>query len=378
MRCVTWVVVTLASLMPMTAAAASQALSKSDAMCASAARQAEVVAARTELKEAPASLAASIKLTDLLLNAGCYDEAVSVLEASETLHPHNSELQYRLNRARSMVRENVYFEGLDRAEASAELRRQQFRCTQLADVQACDAAQTAAPDNADIALAKGNALLKANRTDDAISVLSHAARLSPDNARIASELQSARSQRQALMQKCTGESGESALQACESVLSAGSPSEFDVTVRIALLQQSAHRSAQALDSYIAANALHPGDKSVALAIVALLDSTQRQDALGLEARGTSLMVLGRSAEAVTALRQASVLAPGLPNIQEQLEAAQAQARAEGVPQTPSVARENPAGSQHSTVSKPAPIRVSESSSPAHPLFTNDEPASRSN
>jgi tetratricopeptide (TPR) repeat protein len=380
MRHVARVAAGVATVLLMAGSPAVRAQSESDSLCAGARQRPDVVAARVELQQAPDALGVRFKLGDLLLNGGCYHDAVDVLEAGEILHPHNAELQYRLTRARSMLKEKAYFDGVDRAEASAELRRQSFRCMQLADPQACDAAQAAAPGNADIALGKGNALLKANRIDDAISAYSHAAQLSPGNALIASKLQSARAQRQGLMQKCTGESGESALQACQSVLAIGSPSEFDVRLRIALLQQNAHQPAQALDSYIAANSLQPGDKSVALAILALLDSTQRRDALGLEARGSALMTLGRTAEALAALRQAATLAPGLPDVQKQLAAAEAQGRVEAADQADAARRDKAVvrTAPRATASKPVPVKVSETTNPPRPSFSNDEPASSSN
>src|ERR1700675_354812 len=62
---------------------------------------------------------------------------------------------------------------------------------------------------------------------------------------------------------------------------------------------------------MAAARLDPSDHSVALAIVSLSDSTGREDALTLAARGHALMALGRPAEALEPLRQALRLAPAL-------------------------------------------------------------------
>src|SRR5580658_8072909 len=92
----------------------------SDPMCASASQRPEVAAASAELEGTPDALGKRIKLSDLLSEARCYADAIHVLEAGEPLHPHNSELQYRLNRLRSMVKENSYFDSIDRAAASAE------------------------------------------------------------------------------------------------------------------------------------------------------------------------------------------------------------------------------------------------------------------
>jgi len=134
--------------------------------------------------------------------------------------------------------------------------------------------------------------------------------------------------RQALLKRCTDGDGDAALQACKSVLVKGAPNEFETTVRIALLQQSANQTSQALDSYIAANSLRHGDKGVALAILALLQSTQRKDAIALAAQGSSLVTLGRAHEALAALQQAKALEPELPDIDQQIKTAEVQARTE--------------------------------------------------
>jgi hypothetical protein len=67
---------------------------------------------------------------------------------------------------------------------------------------------------------------------------------------------------------------------------------------------------------------------VALAIVALTDSTGRRDALALAARGSSLLTLGRATEALQTLRQAEALAPALPKIRTEVAQAEQAAREE--------------------------------------------------
>jgi tetratricopeptide (TPR) repeat protein len=191
-------------------------------------------------------------------------------------------------------------------------------------------------------------LQKAGCYDDAVKLLAEGKKYNPFNPTLLFSLRRARNlaydehhlesvkQTEASarlnrnMQRCTEGDGTAALQACKSVLVKGAPNEFEMTVRIALLQQSINQAPQALDSYIAANSLHPGDKGVALAILALLESTQRKDAMALSARGTSLVTLGRGREAVSALRQAKSLEPALPDIDRQLMAAEALARTESM------------------------------------------------
>jgi len=338
----------------------------SDATCTTAGQQPDVIAARAELERSPEVLSKRLHLGDLLVNAGCFDEAIHVLEAGESSNPRNSDLQYRLNRARSMVKEKEYFQGIDEAESAAKLRRGLLRCNQLGDIDACDNVLAIQPGNSDVLLAKGNALFKVNRIDEAIAAFSQAAQLAPSNVSITARLQAAQQERVALQKSCMADSGDAALQACRSILVKGAPNEFELTVRIAVLQQSSNQLAQALDSYIAADSLRPGDRSVALAILALLDSTRRADAVALAARGSSLMTLGRLAEAVVALRQALALSPDLPGVARQLLVAESQARQS----TPSiVVRTAPAEKAIEKIAEAAPRRTS---------FSNVEPASRSN
>jgi tetratricopeptide (TPR) repeat protein len=361
-----WIASSLAALILVLLPPSAFAHGNSDPVCTTAGQQADVVAARADLQRTPDVLAMRLHLADLLLNAGCFDEAIHVLEAGEASNPRNSDLQYRLTRARSMLKEKDYFEGIDQAEAAARLRRDTLRCTQLGDIDACDSALSVQPNNADLMLARGNALLKANRADEAIAAYTQAAQLAPNNAGIAAKLHAAQSQRQENQNRCMEGSGDAGLRACQSLLVKGAANEFDITVRIAILQQSTNQAAQALDSYIAANTLRPGDKSVALATLALLDSTQRKDPIALAVRGSSLLTLGRASEAVEPLRQAYALAPNLPGLDKQLAAAAAQTRDA---QT-RVAAARPVA--EATAEKVVAI------TPRRTSFSNLEPASRSN
>jgi hypothetical protein len=64
-----------------------------------------------------------------------------------------------------------------------------------------------------------------------------------------------------------------------------------------MLLQGMNRADPALDAFIAAGLIRQDDKSVALAIVALTDSTGRNDSLALAARASSLRTLGRAGQA---------------------------------------------------------------------------------
>ena len=191
-----------------------------------------------------------------------------------------------------------------------------------------------------------NMLQKSGCYDDAVTLLEDGKKFNPFSPALLFGIRRARnvaydehhresvkqtdatSRQNGIMQRCTEGDGMAALEACKNALVKGAPNEFEMTVRIALLQQSTNQAPQALDSYIAANSLKPGDRGVALAILALLDSTQRKDAVALAARGSSLVTLGRGREAVAALRQAKSLEPELPGIDRELTAAESLARAE--------------------------------------------------
>ena len=98
----------------------------------------------------------------------------------------------------------------------------------------------------------------------------------------------------------------------------------------AQLNQQRNQSAPALASYIAANALKPGDRGVALGIVALTDAGPRKDAVSLAARGSALLTLKRGREALAALQQAQALAPAMPDLKARIAKAQTLARREPV------------------------------------------------
>jgi tetratricopeptide (TPR) repeat protein len=208
--------------------------------------------------------------------------------------------------------------------------------------------------------------MQAHRPAEAWKAYLRASELAPNDATLTAKLQGLRLQRQALLKRCTDGDGNAALQACKAVLVKGAPDEYETTVRIALLQQSTNQASQALDSYIAANSLRHGDKGVALAILALLQSTQRKDAIALAARGSSLVTLGRAHEALAPLRQAKALEPELPDIDQEIHTAEALARTEST-----VRQERPA--QVAAISAEAQDMV-----PEPQTFSNVAEASRSN
>jgi tetratricopeptide (TPR) repeat protein len=284
-------------------------------------------------KSHPNELERQLAVADALIDQGCYKEAVPVLEAGLAQRPRSSELQSRLRAARSMLSEEHFFEGLGNAQEAAKLQHSVMRCTKLSDVSACDDALHMKPDEPQLVIAKGDALAHGGRPVDAILVYLHAASLLPADEGVKSKLSAAETQREALVSQCQGNADTAAADACQAALLRGSPDEFVLLRRRGILLQSLGEPDKALDAFIAANVLKQNDKSVALAIVALTDSTGRKDAMALAARGTSLLTLGRATEALQALRRAEALAPALPRLKAQVAQAEQAAREETRRQT---------------------------------------------
>jgi tetratricopeptide (TPR) repeat protein len=362
-----------AALLVLTLLAVSRvAFAAAESTCVNGGQQNPDIAARkTALQRSPTLLGTRIELANLLEKAGCYEEAVHFLEEGKKYNPYNPTLLSSLRRARSKVEEEHYREGVDRAEASARLNRKMERCTSEQDIPACDEVLNQQPNNTKILIAKGDALMKAHRPLEAWKAYIRASELEPKNGPLSAKLQALRSQRQAVLKRCTDGDGDAALQACKSVLVKGAPNEFEITVRMAALQQSTNQASQALDSYIAANSLRHGDKGVALAILALLQSTQRKDAIALAARGSSLVTLGRAHEALTSLRQAKALEPELPDIDQQIKSAEALARTE-----PTVHKEKEKEKERPIQVAAVNVEVETTPEPQH--FSNVAEATRSN
>lgn len=213
-------------------------------------------------------------------------------------------------------------------DSSVAFEHDALRCTKLADVSACDEVLRTKPDNLQLLVAKGDALLHGGRTADAMLVYRRALQLQPSDEGIKTKLADAESQRQGLVSICEGTAGVASVDACQAALLHGAPDEFVLLKRKGILLQGMGRSDPALDAFIAADVIKQDDESVALAIVALTGSTGRKDPLALAARGSALLTLGRPTESLQALQQAQTLAPALPGIKAQLARAQQAAREE--------------------------------------------------
>lgn len=120
------------------AAWSGEAASGSD--CQSAAATPAIAGAKAAVERAPADLTANFGLADAWSDAGCFSDAVQVLQVAQAQHPGNKELETRLRVARSLVGEEHYFDTLDRADAEAKLKHDTFRCSTLSDPEACSEA----------------------------------------------------------------------------------------------------------------------------------------------------------------------------------------------------------------------------------------------
>jgi len=335
----------------------------SSALCQGA-TNAQVTAARAALKDAPDSLSARFKLADVLVEANCYEEAVHTLEDGEAMHPRSNDLQAKLRTTRSLASEQVYFEGKEQAEQAARVSRNLLRCNRLGDLNACDEALKLKPDDAEILIAKGDALLKASKLAEAEQAYRRARQVSPENARAVNQLAVAQTQRQAAQAQCLKGTGDDALNACQSALLPGADEEFAIQSRMGSLYQQRNQSAPALAAFIAANTLKPGDRGVALGIVSLTDAGSGNDAVALVARGSALLTLNRGKEALPPLRQAQNLAPAMPDLRNLIARAQKMAGEQGGAPVPAASATTAVVAQTPVPAKPAARVYSNAAEPS--------------
>jgi hypothetical protein len=164
---------------PAAAQADAHARALARAACQSGRQSEAVTDATAALERDPNELGPRMRLADALVDQGCYQEAVDVLEAGQQAHSRNSELAGKLRDVRSLVTEQTYIEGLTQAAEGAKLQRNQLRCTRLADVTACDDALKSKPDDEQLLIAKGDALMQGNHPADAAAAYRHASQLNP-------------------------------------------------------------------------------------------------------------------------------------------------------------------------------------------------------
>jgi tetratricopeptide (TPR) repeat protein len=350
----------------------------SPAACQAAAEQPAIVEAKAALDANPTDLRVRLKLADAWGDAGCFGDALQVLEGGEALHPADKELQTRLRVAKSLVSEQGYFDSMDRAAKNATLSRATFRCAKLADVNSCDDALNLKPNDPELLIAKADSLVQLKRLGEAIGTYRAALPGSADREAINAKIALAESQRRTFLDTCATKTGDAALRACESAWLPGAPDEVTVFRRRGMLLQADNQLSPALDAYMAAGRLDPGDHSVALAIVSLSDSTGRQDALTLAARGRALMVLGRPAEALQALRQALRLAPDLAEAKTELLRVATLASRAHKPERSVADRTGGSAGERSAAMGSLPAIAAADAAAVTRRYSNDAPVTRTN
>jgi len=185
---------TIALLLLLVSAAAGAREAASPASCQAAAAEPAVAGPKAALDRNPSDLPSRFKLADAWSDAGCFNEALQVLQNGRELHPESKELETRLRVARSLVGEETYFENLDRANEDAKLKRDAFRCTKLSDLDACADALRMKPDDPALLGAQGDALVRAKRPAEAVGRYRRAATLAPDLPEVAAKLSAAEAQ----------------------------------------------------------------------------------------------------------------------------------------------------------------------------------------
>jgi predicted Zn-dependent protease len=161
------------------------------ASCQSGKHSEAVVTASAAADRAPDEAEPRIRLSDALVDQGCYQEAVQILEALQASHPRDTELSAKLRAVRSLVTEQTYIEGLTQAAEGAKLARNQLRCTRLEDLSACDDALKSKPDDAQLLSSRADALLQAGRATDAVTDYRHLSVLKPGDSAVEAKLAAA-------------------------------------------------------------------------------------------------------------------------------------------------------------------------------------------
>ena len=179
-----------------------------------------------------------------------------------------------------------------------------FRCSQLNDPLACMSALSRRPDDPGLLVAEADALMSRGRPGEAIGVYRHALRAGADRRSTASRIADAESSRKVMVHACNGGSDAGAEADCEAAWLPGAPDEVHLFKRRGRLSRAAGRLPEALQAYLTAARLAPTDHEAALALVELTEKPAFTDAPTLMARGKALLILGRPADAIVALRQA--------------------------------------------------------------------------
>jgi hypothetical protein len=124
-----------------------------------------IVAGKRIVESAPEVLDTRLNLGELLIDAGCYQDAFELLQTGARLHPRDDTLQTRLRVVRSLLDESRSVHSVDeqRARDQAQRSRDALRCTRFGDLEACERSLLDSP--GDPALVAAAAAARARRTD---------------------------------------------------------------------------------------------------------------------------------------------------------------------------------------------------------------------
>jgi len=210
------------------------------------------------------------------------------------------------------------------ADASEQMRfsRAAYRCIKLAELISCGEALNMKPNDPGLLVAEADALVRMRRPGEAIGVYRNALTVAANPAAVNPKIILAQSQRRSLLDTCMAQEGGIAERACESAWLPGAPDEVALFKRRGSLLQAEAQLSAALDAYMAAARLRPGDRGAARAIVGLSGGTGRRDALTLTALGAAFVTLGHPSAAIAPLRQALRLSPDLTAAKERLRVAE--------------------------------------------------------
>jgi tetratricopeptide (TPR) repeat protein len=248
--------------------------------------------------------------------------------------------------------------------ADGRLSSATTRCTERAELIACGEALSIKPDDPDLLIAEGDALVRRKRAGEAIGVYRNALKHGAPSATVSPRITAAAALRRSLLSLCL-QGGLDAERACDAAWLPGASDEVAVFKRRGQLLREAGRSGAALEAYLAAARLRPLDRSVAQAVIALSAGDARLDAQNLVTVGTAFMTLGRRAQAIAAFRQALRLRPDLPGVKERLRLAEHPAN-RGADGAASLVAGAPASASPATASGDAR------------LYTNEAESTRSN
>ena len=136
-----------------------------------------------------------------------------------------------------------------------------------------------AADDAEFASAAGDDAVQSRRPAVAIALYRRAQRLGfRDTVSLDARIAGAEAQRRSFLSVCETKLGAAGRHACVAARLPGAADEFIVLRRLGIIDESDHENSSALESYISADRLQPGDPNIAAAILRLSATVARTDA----------------------------------------------------------------------------------------------------